>query len=107
MLHDLFLYDWRIKSEQHTSLHAFKHPFIALENSKKIFNLNMKEEDIIIKHMWPVTLKLPKYFESYVVTLVDKFCALKESLQYANSIIKSKKLYRYSYVFLSLLIFKI
>lgn len=107
MLHDLFLYDWRKKSEKHTYFHAFKHPSIALENSKKLFCLTSKEEDIILKHMWPVTLKLPKYRESLIVSFVDKYCALKESLEYSNNTIKSTKSFRYAYVFLSLLIFKI
>ena len=41
-----------------------------------------KEQDIIKKHMWPVTLALPRYKESYVITLVDKYSAMKESLGY-------------------------
>lgn len=28
--------------------------------------------------MWPVTLKLPGYTESYIVTFVDKYCATAE-----------------------------
>ena len=31
--------------------------------------------------MWPVTISLPKYKESYILTLVDKYCALNESYQ--------------------------
>lgn len=84
LMHDLFLYDWREKREHKkiSDLHAFKHPKIALENAKKISKLNKKEQDIIKKHMWPVTLALPRYKESYVITLVDKYSAMKESLGY-------------------------
>ena len=31
-----------------------------------------------MKHMWPVTLALPRYKESYLVILADKWCALTE-----------------------------
>ncbi len=76
MLHDLFLYDWR-KPNDYGGLHAFTHGKLAYENASKIFDLNDKEKDMIIKHMWPVTLALPKYPETFILTLVDKFCALK------------------------------
>lgn len=107
MLHDLFLYDWRKKRPDGKGLHAFHHPRIALENSKKIFDLNKKEEDIILKHMWPVTLAFPKYKESYIITLSDKYCALLETYKYYNTYLSSKKLYRYAYIFLSLMILPI
>lgn len=105
MLHDLFLYDWR-NSKKELNLngyHAFVHPKIALENASKIYDLNDKEKDIIVKHMWPVTLSLPKYKEAFVITLVDKYSALQESAQYFRNKIESKKLFRYAYIFLGLL----
>ena len=36
----------------------------------KLVNLNKKEEDIILKHMWGATIAPPKYKESYIVTMV-------------------------------------
>ena len=101
MLHDLFLYDWRLRENGRKGFHAFTHPKTALTNASKIFDLNAKEVDIILKHMWPVTFfHFPKYFESYVITFVDKYCAIQESVK----AYKSKKIYRYAYVFLSMLI---
>lgn len=79
LLHDLFLYDWREKQENAKGLHAFTHPGLALRNSSELFHLNKKEKDIIKKHMWPVTITLPKYKESYIITFVDKYCALFET----------------------------
>ncbi len=79
MLHDLFLYDWRKKENGRKGFHAFTHPKTAYENASKFFNLNDKEADIILKHMWPVTVFLPKYKESYVLTIIDKYCTLNES----------------------------
>lgn len=105
MLHDLFLYDWR-NSKKELNLdgyHAFVHPKIALENASKLYDLNDKEKDIIVKHMWPVTISLPKYKESFVITLVDKYSALQESAQYYRRKIESKKLFRYAYIFFGLI----
>ena len=107
MLHDLFLYDWRLKQNDRTGLHAFTHPRIALENSLKLFDLNKKEKDIILKHMWPVTIVPPKYLESYIITLVDKYCALNESSSACKEFFTKYKISRYAYVFLCLLVFKI
>lgn len=109
MLHDLFLYDWR-KSHREVKLdglHAFIHPKIALKNAIEIFDLNKKEQDIISKHMRPVTLALPKYTESYIVTFMDKYSAIKESYTYFQSQLKKNRIYKYAYVFLSLIIFRI
>ena len=82
MVHDLFLYDWRKRQEGRKGLHCFTHPRTSLENAKKIFELSKKEQDIILKHMWPLTIKFPRYAESWVVTFVDKYCALSESFNH-------------------------
>ena len=81
LLHDLFLYDWHDKEER-VSLHGFHHPSIALNNANNIFSLNDKEKEIIKKHMWPLTFSPPKYLESFIVTIVDKYCAFKEWSMY-------------------------
>lgn len=104
MLHDLFLYDWRIKQDGRKGLHGFRHPRIALNNASKLFELNKKEQDIILKHMWPITVILPKYKESYIITLVDKYCAIQESIKAYKSKRRLQIAYRYVYVFLSLFI---
>lgn len=107
MLHDLFLYDWRKKENGRKGLHAFTHPKTAYKNATKLFNLNEKEADIILKHMWPVTIKLPKYKESYILTIVDKYCALNESYQEIYNKLCQKKIFRYAYIFLCLLFIKL
>lgn len=78
LLHDLFLYDWRKRENGRKGLHAFTHGKTALENALKITKLNEKEKDIIQKHMWPVTLKMPRYKETFVITYVDKRIAIAE-----------------------------
>lgn len=104
MLHDLFLYDWRKRENGRKGLHAYTHPRTALENAKKLFSLTKKEEDIILKHMWPVTFCLPRYKESFIITFVDKYCAIQESINAYKSKKKLQFIYRYSYVFFSMFI---
>ncbi|AHF09919.1 MULTISPECIES: HD domain-containing protein [Dehalobacter] len=77
LLHDFFLYDWHTTKPE-KGLHGFTHPSAALENAGKYFILNDVEKDIIVKHMWPLTVKLPRYTESFVVAFADKYCALFE-----------------------------
>lgn len=107
MLHDLFLYDWRKRENGREGLHAFTHPKTALENSLKLFDLNEKEKDIILKHMWPVTIVPPKYLESYIITFVDKHCAISETFNSIANIWHGKTAFRYAYVFLALLFIRI
>lgn len=80
LLHDLFYYDWRTTKFDEGS-HAYMHPRIAIKNAEKITQLSDLERDIILKHMWGATIAPPKYKESYIVTLVDKYCAIKEASQ--------------------------
>ena len=107
MLHDLFLYDWRERQPDRKGLHAFTHGICACKNACKIFDLNEKEKDIILKHMWPVTIAFPKSIEGFILTFVDKYCAISESFKILKSRLFRKKAFRYAYVFLSLIIIKI
>lgn len=77
LLHDLYFYDWRTTKVKGTN-HAAWHPRVALDNARKISEINKIEKDAILKHMWPCTLIPPRYRESYVVTFVDKICAMCE-----------------------------
>lgn len=104
MLHDLFLYDWR-KKENRKGFHAFTHPKSALENASKIFKLNDIEKDIILKHMWPVTLALPRYKESYIITFTDKFSAILETLEGLEKTKTYNRIFRYAYMFLGICTF--
>lgn len=77
LLHDLFLYDWHVTKKE--GLHAFKHPERALINAESFFELTQRERDIIVRHMWPVTITPPKFAASYIVILADKYCALMDT----------------------------
>ena len=95
MLHDFFLYDWRdtkdILPKGFFNMHAFSHGKIAYNNASKLFKLNDIEKEVIIKNMWPVTISLPKYKETYIITLADKYSTLKEMIDpIMNKIMKSE-----------------
>ena len=80
LLHDLFLYDWHLYLRQPGErLHGFEHPSKALANARERFSLTEKEEDIILRHMWPLTITPPRFPESYVVVMFDKYCSLMET----------------------------
>lgn len=62
---------------------SFKgHPKTALENAKRDFNINKMQEDIIYNHMFPATLRFPKYKETWLVSVSDKLIAIKECTKY-------------------------
>lgn len=79
MLHDLFMYDWHYyKSPKNERMHGFQHADKALKNAGKYFKLTEKEGDMIKKHMFPLTITPPKYRETCVIVLTDKFCSMCE-----------------------------
>ena len=79
LLHDMFFYDWRDKTYKREGRHASAHPLVAIENAKRVTSLNKLEENIIRRHMWLATLIPPRYKEGYIVTIVDKACAIREA----------------------------
>lgn len=80
LLHDLVYYDWHVPDPSHR-FHGFRHPRFALENARKLTRLSPVEENCIVRHMWPLTPIPPRYKEAWVITLVDKYCATKETLR--------------------------
>lgn len=75
LLHDFYLYD---KFQKPPRKHRTQHSKIALKNATKYFELSDKEKDIILKHMWPINFRLPRYKESFVVDFMDKYCTYLE-----------------------------
>lgn len=77
LLHDFFL-----SSENRTAkdkiVSTFNHPVKAQYNAISHYNINAIESDIIVSHMFPLNLTVPKYKESWVVSLYDKKVALRE-----------------------------
>jgi len=97
MLHDLFLYDWHYYPIRKWDRlrHGATHPKRACENACQHFELTECEKDIIKNHMFPVTIRFPRYKETMVIILVDKYCGAIETvgprLVAIKNSIKSKK----------------
>lgn len=76
LLHDFCPYDFR--KETPTGEHqAFFHPKIAAENSLQKFEINQREIDAILTHMFPLG-PVPRNKEAWIITLADKVCAVME-----------------------------
>jgi len=87
LLHDLFYYDW---STEGPRLHGPRHPRICLYNARKVTSLTPREEDIILKHMWPLTFFPPRYAETWIVCLVDTYCTIKDYLVHTKTLSELK-----------------
>lgn len=80
LLHDMHLCDWHAQGVGPWRRLVI-HPGMALENAKE-FGLTELEQDIILHHMWPVTIRQrPRHKEAAVVSLADKLCATVEMLR--------------------------
>ncbi len=73
LLHDYYLYDWHVKEKWHR-LHGLKHPKIAYKNALKDYPeyMNKKIKDIILHHMFPLTIIPPLSKEARIVSNSDK-----------------------------------
>ncbi|MBR1593082.1 MAG: HD domain-containing protein [Ruminococcus sp.] len=81
LLHDLFYYDrkeYNACRQKGQPKHSLMHARLALKNASKLTDINSLERDMIENHMWPMTRPLPKYKETYIITVIDKYCAVLE-----------------------------
>lgn len=80
IFHDYYLYDWRTTKDRPYP-HGKHHPFVAIKNAKRDFDISDKAADMISTHMWPLNpLKPPKTKEARILCNVDTWIALKECL---------------------------
>ena len=81
LLHDFYYHPWQEKKDPRPFFkkHGFAHAGEALENSKIHFPelMNKRVEDIIIKHMFPLNIRPPRYKETWVITCVDKYVSME------------------------------
>ena len=92
LLHDFFLSDEN-RSLKERFISTFVHPKKALKKAQEVFEITNKEADIIKGHMFPINITVPRYFESWVVNIVDKVVAVNEfshklskQLKYASNL---------------------
>jgi len=100
LLHDFYL-EGNERNKAHKFTDTFIHPHKALSTTKNIFRINSIEENIIISHMFPIYLKMPRYKESFLVNIVDKIIGSREMFNEY----KSKTYYYLNYSYLFLLLF--
>ena len=63
-----------------------RHPEVALNNSLKYYELDNIQKDIIKSHMFPCNLTVPKYKESWLVSMIDKTVGTYEMLRFKTSL---------------------
>ena len=76
LLHDFF------KDTEICNNAFVEHPMIALKNASKYFSLSDEQKNMIASHMFPVSRVLPKTKGSWLISIADKFVALKEMVFY-------------------------
>lgn len=88
LLHDFFLEDRQEIVDLDMGSHSEAHPKIAFENARDLTAISDLEGDIILSHMFLSCLKSPKpkYKESFLLSYVDKQCAVTEFLTPANRV---------------------
>lgn len=89
LLHDFFFYN-RKEHENILRSHSEEHALTAFYNASEMFPITELEGDMIVNHMWPMTHRLPRHRETFIITLVDKFCAAAEVMISACSLTRSK-----------------
>ena len=101
LLHDFFL-DGDERNCKRKFLDTFSHPKRALSTSVSNFDVNDIEKNIIVSHMFPIYLSIPKYKESVLVNFIDKAVGFKELVRGFSCKFYYK--FKYTYVFLLLLV---
>ena len=81
LLHDFFL-DGNERTNLKKFTDTFTHPKRALKTAKNNFQINDIQANIIISHMFPFYLSIPKYKESILVNVVDKIIGGYEFIRY-------------------------
>ena len=78
ILHDYYLYDWRVDREK-MKKHLYTHPHVAAENAVRDFGIHEPTKKVIETHMWPVNVsEFPNTTEGRIISLADKHIYIKE-----------------------------
>lgn len=78
VLHDYYLYDLHGSDDLH-KLHWFKHPQDALKNAlEKYPDLTETQQDMIRRHMFPLTVIPPKTSAAWLLCFYDKVAAISD-----------------------------
>jgi uncharacterized protein len=81
LLHDFYDKPWQEVKDTRPFFkkHGFAHAGEALVNARVYFPelLNLKTEDSICRHMFPLNIRPPKYKEGWIITLADKYVSME------------------------------
>ena len=77
LLHDFFLSN-NEQTIKEKVISFTTHPKKAESRARELFDITEKEADIIASHMFPISTRVPKFIESWVVNAVDKSVAAYE-----------------------------
>lgn len=78
ILHDYYLYDWRVDKSKMRH-HMGNHPYVAAENAEHDFGIHESIKKVIRSHMWPVNFRdFPKTKEARIISNADKSIYIKE-----------------------------
>lgn len=78
ILHDYYLYDWRVERSK-MKKHMSSHPYTAANNAMRDFHISDKVKKVIESHMWPVNIsEFPKTKEARIISNADKAIYLRE-----------------------------
>lgn len=102
LLHDFFLCD-NGRSNKEMLKDTFTHPKRALKKANETFELNEKEKNIIVSHMFPFYTSVPLYSESWLVNLTDKVIGFYELFCQYRYKISIAANYLYLFVLLNLI----
>ena len=78
LLHDFFFESSKGKKPTERLKNLVNHPKYALKNANDRFFLNNIEKNIIVSHMFPVSITVPRYIEGWIVNLTDDVVAIGE-----------------------------
>ena len=99
LLHDFFLVNGKEITTKEKVNTLVNHPKYAKALAEKHFDLNEKEKDIIVTHMFPVApTRVPKYAESWIVDLVDDYVAIIEQIY-----VRKKQVFKLANIVVALL----
>ena len=91
LLHDFYFYNHHCRKDENIKgFHFSAHPMIAFTNAAELFPICELESDMIVCHMWPITKNFPRHRETFVITFVDKFCAVAEAASAAVNRAKNR-----------------
>lgn len=89
LLHDFCPYEFS-KGTPTGEWQAFFHPKEAAKNSRRKFEMSQRELDAILTHMFPLG-PVPKNKEAWIITCVDKFCAVLEGCHVAFALARKNR----------------